>query len=59
MAIHQADIESHDQEHVVQTGRSPFLPAGRDLIQVDRSRRWFLQTGLAGPSFTHISSQIP
>ena len=48
MAIHQADIRSHDQEHAVQMGRSPFLPADRDLIQVDRSRRWFLQTGLAG-----------
>ena len=48
MAIHQAGIRSHDQEHAVQMGRSPFLPADRDLIQVDRSRRWFLQTGLAG-----------
>lgn len=35
---------SHIQHH---TGRSPFAPAAQDLIRVG-SRRWFLQTGLAG-----------
>jgi hypothetical protein len=34
----------HDAEH---TGRSPLEPAASDLIRVG-SRRWFLQTGLAG-----------
>jgi hypothetical protein len=37
----------HEMEHKTETGRSPFRPAGRDLIRVG-SRRWFLQTGMAG-----------
>lgn len=37
----------HATEHTTSTCRSPFRPVGRDLIRVG-SRRWFLQTGLAG-----------
>lgn len=37
----------HIAEHALGTGRSPFQPAARDLLRVG-SRRWFLQTGLAG-----------
>jgi uncharacterized protein (DUF1501 family) len=37
----------HDAEHAGAAGRSPFQPAPADLIRVG-SRRWFLQTGLAG-----------
>ena len=41
----------------------PFQPASRDLIRVGGSRRWFLQTGLAGiggsslPSILQLQSQ--
>src|SRR5262245_42797942 len=37
----------HDAEHAGAACRSPFHPATADLIRVG-SRRWFLQTGLAG-----------
>src|SRR4051812_31803070 len=37
----------HDAEHAGAVCRSPFQPAASDLIRVG-SRRWFLQTGLAG-----------
>lgn len=37
----------HTESHVESTQRSPFHPASADLIRVG-SRRWFLQTGLAG-----------
>ena len=37
----------HDAEHAGAAARSPFQPPPRDLIRVG-SRRWFLQTGLAG-----------
>jgi uncharacterized protein (DUF1501 family) len=37
----------HDAEHETAVGRSPLQPATADLIRVG-SRRWFLQTGLAG-----------
>jgi len=37
----------HAPEHVAGISRSPMQPCGRDLIRVG-SRRWFLQTGLAG-----------
>src|SRR5262245_59486854 len=37
----------HDAEHAGAAGRSPLQPAPADLIRVG-SRRWFLQTGLAG-----------
>jgi uncharacterized protein (DUF1501 family) len=37
----------HDAEHAGAACRSPFQPATSDLIRVG-SRRWFLQTGLAG-----------
>jgi hypothetical protein len=39
--------QEHDHEHLALSGRSPFAPAADDLIKVG-SRRWFLQTGLAG-----------
>lgn len=38
---------SHTASHLAGTAAHPILPAGRDLIRVG-SRRWFLQTGLAG-----------
>jgi hypothetical protein len=37
----------HDAEHAGWSFGSPLRPPGRDLIRVG-SRRWFLQTGLAG-----------
>src|SRR5256885_16594204 len=37
----------HDAAHVGAVRRSPLQPAASDLIRVG-SRRWFLQTGLAG-----------
>jgi uncharacterized protein (DUF1501 family) len=37
----------HDAEHAGAACRSPFRPAPSDLIRVG-TRRWFLQTGLAG-----------
>ncbi len=38
---------SHHQSHVLAQGSQPLRPAPRDLLRVG-SRRWFLQTGLAG-----------
>lgn len=38
---------SHNQQHQVAHGFSNFAPTQADLLTV-RSRRWFLQTGLAG-----------
>jgi hypothetical protein len=37
----------HARQHVARTIASPFRPAVSDLIRIG-SRRWFLQTGLAG-----------
>ena len=43
--------------------RFPFQPASRDLIRVGGSRRWFLQTGMAGlgglslPSLLKLQSE--
>src|SRR5438874_1476842 len=37
----------HDAEHAGAVCGSPLQPPARDLIRVG-SRRWFLQTGLAG-----------
>lgn len=39
---------AHQAHHDSMTVRSPFAPAAADLIRVGGSRRWFLQTGLAG-----------
>ncbi len=38
---------THHQSHVLAQGKQPLRPSPRDLIRVG-SRRWFLQTGLAG-----------
>lgn len=38
---------THATEHGVRTWTNPLLPPQRDLLRVG-SRRWFLQTGLAG-----------
>ncbi len=38
---------THRAEHLQSMHRSPFRPAGSDLLRVG-SRRWFLQTGQAG-----------
>jgi hypothetical protein len=38
---------SHHQSHLQAHGSQPLRPAPRDLVRVG-SRRWFLQTGLAG-----------
>src|SRR5262245_66320421 len=37
----------HDAEHIFGTRANPMLPPAGDLIRVG-SRRWFLQTGVAG-----------
>jgi hypothetical protein len=39
----------HDVEHAAAVRHSPLQPSASDLIRVG-SRRWFLQTGLAGLS---------
>lgn len=39
--------ERHQADHQAGARRSPLGPPGRDLLRVG-SRRWFLQTGLAG-----------
>lgn len=41
------DLLRHEAEHVGAAVRARFQPATRDLIRVG-SRRWFLQTGVAG-----------
>jgi Protein of unknown function (DUF1501) len=41
------DGNRHKTHHVCSTLESPLRPSARDLIRVG-SRRWFLQTGLAG-----------
>jgi len=38
---------SHSESHLCSTQRSPLHPTGPDFVRVG-SRRWFLQTGLAG-----------
>lgn len=40
-------VRRHAAEHQTGSGTSPFAPAATDLLRVG-SRRWFLQTGLAG-----------
>src|SRR5262245_6643957 len=42
-----SDRAAHDMEHATAAGSSALRPAASDLIRVG-SRRWFLQTGLAG-----------
>ncbi len=43
----EARRNGHQQAHAAGMAQSPFAPAATDLIRVG-SRRWFLQTGLAG-----------
>jgi hypothetical protein len=43
----QPSRQQHDADHWTGAGVSPLRPAARDLLRVG-SRRWFLQTGLAG-----------
>lgn len=38
---------AHADQHQAFAGASPFLPPANDLVRL-KSRRWFLQTGLAG-----------
>jgi uncharacterized protein (DUF1501 family) len=45
--INTPRLTHHDAEHAGAVGLSPLQPAASDLIRVG-SRRWFLQTGLAG-----------
>ncbi|MGD9721307.1 MAG: DUF1501 domain-containing protein [Pirellulales bacterium] len=40
-------LSKHHADHLLAAGRNPMLPPARDLIRVG-SRRWFLQTGVAG-----------
>jgi hypothetical protein len=47
MILQPSDPVRHAVDHNSGTARSPFRPAPRDLIRVG-SRRWFLQTGMAG-----------
>ena len=47
MSSRKVRSERHASEHVFAARRTPFLPASTDLVHVG-SRRWFLQTGLAG-----------
>ncbi len=58
----QTNPKLHAADHESGAGRSPFQPAPRDLIRVG-SRRWFLQTGMAGlaglslPTILNLQSQ--
>ena len=47
MMTTMSHIGRHDAEHAAAVCHSPLQPAASDLIRVG-SRRWFLQTGLAG-----------
>lgn len=47
MPLERLNAQHHTADHAAGVSRSPFRPAARDLIRVG-SRRWFLQTGLAG-----------
>ncbi len=40
-------MSAHDRQHVASQCANPLLPPAGDLIRVG-SRRWFLQTGVAG-----------
>lgn len=46
--------DSHHAQHAAAAGHSPLQPAASDLIRVG-SRRWFLQTGLAGVAGVALS----
>jgi hypothetical protein len=46
MHLNQSN-EQHAADHRIGTAKSPMLPPTSDLLRVG-SRRWFLQTGLAG-----------
>ena len=48
MTFPRHEFSQHATEHHAQAAKSPFQPAAHDVIQIGRSRRWFLQTGLAG-----------
>ena len=43
----ESQLQPHSQSHRAARQASPFMPWARDTIRVG-SRRWFLQTGLAG-----------
>jgi hypothetical protein len=47
--IMMTDLRHRARHHSEHVARSPLQPAASDLIRVG-SRRWFLQTGLAGPA---------
>lgn len=63
MAIQPHGILERSVNQVVGATIPQFAPAPADLIQVGRSRRWFLQTGLAGigglslPSILNLQAQ--
>src|SRR5207302_3390789 len=44
---HPSPATGHDAQHAIATRRVSLQPPASDLIRVG-SRRWFLQTGLAG-----------
>lgn len=48
-------FQAHASHHKSHTATSPFAPSSSDLLKV-RSRRWFLQTGLAGFGGLSLSS---
>jgi hypothetical protein len=43
----ESPLVRHERHHLAAAGRIGLQPPSTDLIHVD-SRRWFLQTGLAG-----------
>src|SRR5438876_7608330 len=57
MGSRQVPSERHASEHLLAAQSTPFLPASTDLVHVG-SRRWFLQTGLAGLAGLSVPSWL-
>ena len=58
MSLKRNDSPTHSSQHRLPPIGSLFQPAANDLISVGRSRRWFLQTGLAGACGLSLADQL-
>jgi len=52
-----ASLNAHRGQHLRSVQNNPMLPPPRDLIRIG-SRRWFLQTGLAGLAGLSLADQL-